>query len=55
VLQVKKGKTIQETQLTYYKVALRNSLHGSDSWKINEEYINGKQITKMRYVRTDGD
>lgn len=55
MFHVKKGKTIQETWLTCYKEALENSVYGGDSWKIRENYINGKQLTKVRYVSTDRD
>jgi hypothetical protein len=48
---VKKGKTIQETQMTCYKEALRKSLDGSNSWKIKEKYINGNVTMEPTNLR----
>jgi hypothetical protein len=53
VLHVNKGKAMQETLLTYYKVALTAFLYGSDSWKFKEKDINRKQLANVRYVKTD--
>jgi hypothetical protein len=36
MFHLKKGKTIQETQLTCYKEALRKTVYGSNSCNIKE-------------------